>query len=167
MSSTVLITIITLSILGLIAAVILYFVAQKFKVYEDPKIDEVEEILPAANCGGCGFAGCRNFAEALVKAESFDGLNCPVGGSETMAKVAKILGKVAPEVEPRVAIVRCNGTPESGPVSLFITELRIVQLPITFTEVSQTAPLVVLDWVNVLKPAILMQCIWIKKPVCR
>ena len=112
MSSIVLITIISLSSLGLIAALILYFVAQKFKVYEDPKIDEVEEILPAANCGGCGFAGCRNFAEALVKAESLDGFNCPVGGAETMTSAAEILGKVAPEIEPRVAIVRCNGTPE-------------------------------------------------------
>lgn len=112
MSSTVLITIISLSSLGLIAAVILYFVAQKFKVYEDPRIDQVEEALPAANCGGCGFAGCRNFAEALVKSETFEGLNCPVGGSETMARVAEILGRTAPEVEPRVAVVRCNGTPE-------------------------------------------------------
>ena len=112
MSSTVLITIISLSSLGLLAAVILYFVAQKFKVFEDPRIDQVEEALPAANCGGCGFAGCRNFAEALVKAETFDNLNCPVGGSETMAKVAEILGKAAPEVEPKVAVVRCNGTPE-------------------------------------------------------
>jgi Na+-translocating ferredoxin:NAD+ oxidoreductase RNF subunit RnfB len=112
MSSIVLVTIISLGSLGLIAAVILYFVAQKFKVYEDPRIDQVEEALPAANCGGCGFAGCRNFAEALVKAETFDGLNCPVGGAETMEKAAEILGKVAPEVEPRVAIVRCNGTPE-------------------------------------------------------
>jgi len=112
MSSTVLITIISLSSLGLVAALILYFVAQKFKVYEDPKIDEVEEALPAANCGGCGFAGCRNFAEALVKAEDLDGFNCPVGGADTMSSVAQILGKTAPEVEPRVAVLRCNGTPE-------------------------------------------------------
>ncbi len=112
MSSIVLITIISLSSLGLIAALILYFVAQKFKVYEDPKIDQVEEVLPAANCGGCGFAGCRNFAEALVKADNLDGYNCPVGGAATMAKVAEILGMTAPEVEPRVAVLRCNGTPE-------------------------------------------------------
>ena len=72
MSSTVIITIISLSILAVIAAVILYFVAQKFKVYEDPRIDQVQEILPASNCGGCGFAGCRNFAEALVAAETFE-----------------------------------------------------------------------------------------------
>ncbi len=71
MSITILITVICLSALALIAAIILYFVAQKFKVYEDPRIDEVQDILPAANCGGCGFAGCRNFAEALVSAETF------------------------------------------------------------------------------------------------
>jgi Na+-translocating ferredoxin:NAD+ oxidoreductase RNF subunit RnfB len=112
MSSTVLITIISLSLLGTIAAIILYFVAQKFKVYEDPRIDQVEQALPGANCGGCGFAGCRNFAEALVKAESFEGLNCPVGGSDTMNNAASILGRVAPEVDPQVAVVRCNGTPE-------------------------------------------------------
>lgn len=115
MSSTVLFTIISLSVLGLSAALILFFVAQKFKVYEDPRIDEVEQSLPGANCGGCGFAGCRNFAEALVKAESFDGLNCPVGGNETMSKAAGILGKEPVEVEPRVAVVRCNGTPEHRP----------------------------------------------------
>ncbi|MDZ7738975.1 MAG: Fe-S cluster domain-containing protein [Bacteroidales bacterium] len=112
MNSVVLITIITLSLLGLTAALILYFVAQRFKVYEDPRIDEVEEALPAANCGGCGFAGCRNFAEALVKSDSFEGLNCPVGGADMMARVAEILGREAPESEPRVAVLRCNGTPE-------------------------------------------------------
>lgn len=112
MNSVVLITIITLGLLGITAALILYFVAQRFKVYEDPRIDEVEEALPAANCGGCGFAGCRNFAEALVKSESFEGLNCPVGGADVMARVAEILGREAPESEPRVAVVRCNGTPE-------------------------------------------------------
>lgn len=112
MSSTVLITIISLSLLGTLSALILYFVAQKFKVYEDPRIDLVEQALPGANCGGCGFAGCRNFAEALVKADSFEGLNCPVGGNETMSGAASILGRVAPEVAPEVAVLRCNGTPE-------------------------------------------------------
>jgi H+/Na+-translocating ferredoxin:NAD+ oxidoreductase subunit B len=112
MSPTILITIISLSLLALIAAIILYFVAQKFKVFEDPRIDIIQEVLPAANCGGCGFAGCRNFAEALVKADTFEGLNCPVGGSEVMEQVAKILGKEAPAIDPKVAVLKCNGTPE-------------------------------------------------------
>jgi H+/Na+-translocating ferredoxin:NAD+ oxidoreductase subunit B len=115
MSSTVLITIISLGLLAFISAVILYFVAQKFKVYEDPRIDEVQAVLPAANCGGCGFAGCRNLAEALVKADTFEGLNCPVGGASVMAEAASILGKTAPEVDPTVAVLLCNGTPEHRP----------------------------------------------------
>jgi Na+-translocating ferredoxin:NAD+ oxidoreductase subunit B len=112
MSSTVLITIISLSLLAFMSAVILYFVAQRFKVYEDPRIDEVQAALPAANCGGCGFAGCRNMAEALVKADNFEGLNCPVGGAPVMAEAARILGKVAPVVDPTVAVLLCNGSPE-------------------------------------------------------
>jgi Na+-translocating ferredoxin:NAD+ oxidoreductase subunit B len=115
MSSTVLITIICLSLLSFISAIILYFVAQKFKVFEDPRIDEVQAMLPAVNCGGCGFAGCRNMAEALVNADSFEGLYCPVGGAPVMAEAAKILGKVAPVVDPVVAVLQCNGSPEFRP----------------------------------------------------
>lgn len=115
MDHVILITIISLSLLALISAIILFFIAQKFKVFEDPRIDEVQGVLPAANCGGCGFAGCRSLAEALVKADSFDGLYCPVGGAETMANVAKILGKEAPIVDPMVAVLLCNGTPENRP----------------------------------------------------
>jgi Na+-translocating ferredoxin:NAD+ oxidoreductase RNF subunit RnfB len=95
--------------------VILYFIAQKFKIFEDPRIDEVQAVLPAVNCGGCGFAGCRNFAEALVKAETFEGLYCPVGGAAVMEQAAKILGKEAPVVEPMVAVLLCNGNPEFRP----------------------------------------------------
>jgi electron transport complex protein RnfB len=115
MNSILLITIISLSLLAVISAVILYFVAQKFKVFEDPRIDMIQEILPAANCGGCGFAGCRNFAEALVKAETLEGLNCPVGGAAIMGNAAAILGKEASVVDPLVAVLLCNGTPEFRP----------------------------------------------------
>ena len=59
-------TVLTLCVLGILAALILYFVAQKFKVEEDPRIDEVEKMLPGANCGGCGFAGCRGLADAQI-----------------------------------------------------------------------------------------------------
>jgi Na+-translocating ferredoxin:NAD+ oxidoreductase RNF subunit RnfB len=99
----------------MISAVILYFVAQKFKTFEDPRIDEVQALLPAANCGGCGFAGCRNFAEALVNADKFDGLNCPVGGSEVMGKAANLLGREAVIFDPQVAVLLCNGSPAVRP----------------------------------------------------
>lgn len=112
MSLTIPITIISLSLLALLSAVILYFIARKFKVFEDPRIDEIQSVLPAANCGGCGYAGCRNFAEALVGADTLEGLNCPVGGAEVMAAASRILGKEAPYVDPLTAVLLCNGTPE-------------------------------------------------------
>lgn len=97
MTTTIIFTIVSLSVLGLLLAVILYAVAQKFKVEEDPRIDDVETILPGANCGGCGFAGCRAFAEGCVKASDLSTMFCPVGGNETMKKVASYLGVEVPE----------------------------------------------------------------------
>ncbi|MCM1302167.1 MAG: RnfABCDGE type electron transport complex subunit B [Alistipes senegalensis] len=115
MNAVLLYTILTLCVLGVLAAVILYFVAQKFRVEEDPRIDEVEKMLPGANCGGCGFAGCRAMAEALVKNDDLSSLFCPVGGGDTMKAVASYLGKAAAEKEPQVATVRCGGTCDKRP----------------------------------------------------
>ncbi|HRZ98088.1 MAG TPA: Fe-S cluster domain-containing protein [Paludibacter sp.] len=111
----ILISLLTLGIVGAISAVILFFVAKKFHVYEDTRINDVEAALPAANCGGCGFPGCRGFANACVKAETFDGLFCPVGGNDTMQKVADILGRTAIVAAPTVAVVRCGGTCDHRP----------------------------------------------------
>ena len=108
MNTVIIATIITVAAVGTIAAMILYWASQKFKVIEDPRIDEIEEVLPAANCGGCGFPGCRNFAEA----DELDDLFCPVGGNETMAAVATILGKVAVEKDKMIAVLLCHGSPE-------------------------------------------------------
>ncbi|MBQ2520328.1 MAG: hypothetical protein II540_03465 [Paludibacteraceae bacterium] len=89
--SVILISMGVLGVTGLVAAGLLYVVSLIFKVEEDPRIDLVTAVLPGANCGGCGFAGCRNFAEACVKAGGIDGLACPVGGEPTMEEVKKIL----------------------------------------------------------------------------
>ena len=80
-----------LGVTALLAACLLYVVSLFFKVEEDPRIDLVTAVLPGANCGGCGFAGCRNFAEACVKANGIEGLACPVGGDPTMEEVKKVL----------------------------------------------------------------------------
>jgi electron transport complex protein RnfB len=118
----VILAVVSLSAIGLLSAIVLYFVAQKFKVIEDPRIGIVEESLPAANCGGCGFAGCRNFAEGLVKSaedkKSIEGLNCPVGGFDVMKKVAAILGLEAGETVPLIAVVRCNGSLKNAPAKV-------------------------------------------------
>lgn len=115
MTTTIIWTIVIIAVLGLLLAVILYLVAEKFKVEEDPKIDEVEHVMPGANCGGCGFAGCRAFADSAVKASNLDNLYCPVGGNEVMKKVAAILGYEVKAKAPMVAVVRCNGTCEFRP----------------------------------------------------
>lgn len=115
MNTVLIYTIVSLSALGIVAAIVLYFVAQKFKVEEDPRIDEVEEALPAANCGGCGYAGCRNFAESCVKADNLDNLYCPVGGNEIMSTIAGILGMEAAAADPQVAVLKCNGTCDARP----------------------------------------------------
>ena len=76
----ILVAVISLGAIGLVAAVILYAASKKFAVYEDPRIAQVAEVLPQANCGGCGYPGCSGFAAACVKAGSLEGKLCPVGG---------------------------------------------------------------------------------------
>lgn len=115
MNEVVLYSVLSIGGLGTFAAIVLYIIAQRFKVIEDPRIDEVEEKLPAANCGGCGYAGCRNFAEAIVKAGSLDDFNCPPGGSDVMSEVAAVLGLKTEEAEPMIAVVRCSGSLKVAP----------------------------------------------------
>lgn len=113
--SILLTAVITLGAIGAASAATLYLIGQKFKVEEDPRIGQVQEVLPAANCGGCGFPGCGGFASACVNADTLEGLFCPVGGKETMDKVATILGKTAADSAKQIAVVRCNGTCENRP----------------------------------------------------
>ena len=108
--NVIVVSIIVLGAIGVVSAGVLYYAAQKFKVEEDSRVEEIEAVLPQANCGGCGFPGCHGFAVACV--EDFEGKQFPVGGAEVMKKVAAVLGMEAAEVEERVAVVRCKGTEE-------------------------------------------------------
>jgi Na+-translocating ferredoxin:NAD+ oxidoreductase RNF subunit RnfB len=109
MSNSVLYSVLLLASLGVIAAIVLYVVSKKFYVYEDPLIAKVDEVLPTANCGGCGSPGCKAFAEKLVKTEDISELFCPVGGNTVMKLVAEILGKEVAEKDPTLAVVLCQG----------------------------------------------------------
>ena len=112
---TIIISSIVLGSVGIVSAVILFFVSKKFYVYEDPRIDEVALLLPGANCGGCGFAGCRNFAETVVKSAGLNGRSCPPGGVSVNSAIAELFGASTGDETPKQLIVRCNGDCENAP----------------------------------------------------
>lgn len=96
--------------LGFIFAVILTIASKVFYVPVDETVIKLTEALPGANCGGCGFAGCSDYANALAADPEGVGPNkCPVGGADVAAQLASILGVEAGSSEPQVAVVMCNG----------------------------------------------------------
>lgn len=116
--NSIIIAVVILGGIAFVAALVLFVCSKKFAVFEDPRIARVNELLPGANCGGCGFAGCNAMAEALVKESdkgSIEGISCPVGGAEVMSQVANLLGMTVANGEPQVAVIRCNGTCENRP----------------------------------------------------
>ncbi len=115
MINTILFSVLLLSSIGVLSGVILFFIAKKFHIEEDPRIDQVEAVLPGVNCGGCGYPGCRKFAEACVNASDLTHLCCPVAGPQGMADVSKILGVAVIDREAMIAVVRCNGSLQNRP----------------------------------------------------
>ena len=97
-----------LGILGLLLGLALALASKAFYVEKDERIEKVEQVLPQANCGACGYAGCASFAEAVVKGEA-EISGCIPGGSDTAAAIAAILGKKASQSEKIVAVVHCRG----------------------------------------------------------
>lgn len=97
--------------LGIVFGLGLGFAGVKFKVEQDERIPKVRECLPGANCGGCGFAGCDAFAEAVVTGKAKTN-GCPVGGAAVGEKVAKVMGVKASQEEKKVAFVKCAGNCE-------------------------------------------------------
>lgn len=96
------------TVLGILGAVILVLAAKFMSVEQDPRIGEVEACLPGANCGACGFAGCGDYARAVVeKGASVD--RCIPGGAGTAQAVAAVMGTKAGEVQSCKAVVRCQG----------------------------------------------------------
>lgn len=92
---------------GAAAAIILAVASRLLKVDENPLIELVVEVLPGANCGGCGLAGCEAYAIAVVTNPDIPANLCVVGGAETTAKVGELSGKVAAAGDPVVAFRRC------------------------------------------------------------
>ena len=98
------------TIVGAVGAIVLVAAAKFMAVEEDPRIEEVSACLAGANCGGCGYAGCSDYAKAVV----LDGVpcdKCAPGGPKAAAAIAKIMGGEASAVEKK-AVVQCQGSSE-------------------------------------------------------
>jgi len=100
--------IIVLGGLGLVFGLVLAGASKVFYVETDPRLDKLNECLPGANCGGCGYAGCGAYAEAVLKGEAPIGA-CASGGNECAQAMAAIMGVKAEAVTRKVALVRCSG----------------------------------------------------------
>ena len=94
--------------LGLVFGLVLAAASKIFYVESDPRLDQLNECLPGANCGGCGYAGCGSYAEAILKGEAPIG-KCASGGNEAAQAMAAIMGVKAEAVTRKVALVRCSG----------------------------------------------------------
>ena len=105
---SILIAMLSLGVLTLLLAGVLVWANKKFFVYEDPRIDEVEDMLPHANCGACGFPGCRPFAEALVSGQVLPS-KCTVSSEQGKQDIASFLGVDAGEERRQVARLACAG----------------------------------------------------------
>ena len=106
-------SIIALGGLGLLFGAGLAYASKKFAVYVDPKVEQILESLPGANCGACGKPGCSAYAEAVVKGETPPNM-CTPGGAEVTTIISNILGVEASVEEPKVAVVRCQGGHEQA-----------------------------------------------------
>ena len=105
---SILVAIAALGGLTLLLAVLLIIANRKLYVYEDPRIDTVEDMLPHANCGACGYPGCRPFAEALVQQKALPG-KCTVSSDEGRQSIAEFLGVDLGAEEKKVARLACAG----------------------------------------------------------
>ncbi len=104
----ILIAIAILGGLGLIFGAVLAAASKVFHVETDPRLDQLNECLPGANCGGCGYAGCGGYAEAVLNGEAAIGL-CASGGNEAARAMGAIMGVEVADVARQVAVVRCSG----------------------------------------------------------
>lgn len=108
--NTAIMVIVVMGAVGIVFGFILAIANKKFSMEVNPLIHEVDEVLPKGQCGACGFAGCANYAEAVVLNPEVAPNLC-VPGKDAVAKlVAELTGKTSERLEAKVAHVRCNGS---------------------------------------------------------
>ncbi len=113
MLQSIVVPIVWLGGLGLLFGVVLGLAAKKFAVEESENVLKIKEVLPGANCGGCGFPGCGNFAEALSNGEALPG-SCTAISPMQLAQINDILGADFLMDEKLRAVVLCGGCGEKS-----------------------------------------------------
>lgn len=99
----------SLGLIGLLFGGLLAFASRVFAVPTDPRVEAILEVLPAAQCGACGYPGCSGFADAVAKGQAAPEL-CVVGGPTVFSAVNEIMGLEGGEAaERQVAVVHCGG----------------------------------------------------------
>ena len=104
----VLFAVAVLAALGAVFGAILAIASKIFAVKVDERLPKLTAALPGANCGGCGYAGCQAYAQAVLDGKVKIGL-CAAGGAESAKQMSAIMGVEAVEVEKKVAMVKCRG----------------------------------------------------------
>ncbi len=104
----ILYAVLVLGVMGALFGGVLAIASKVFAVKVDERLPKLTEALPGANCGGCGFAGCGAYAQAVLDGKAPIGL-CAAGGAEAAKKMSEIMGVQAVEVEKTVAMVKCRG----------------------------------------------------------
>ena len=107
---TAIMVVIVMTAIGLVFGLILAFADKKFSIEVNPLIHIVDDILPKGQCGSCGYAGCLAYAEAVVLNPEVAPNLCIPGKKPVADLVAELTGKSAPEIEPRIAQIRCKNT---------------------------------------------------------
>lgn len=110
--TNILIAVIIVAVIGLIVGLVLAVASALMAVPVDEKAVQIQEQLPGANCGACGFSGCSGYAAALSKGEAKLGL-CSPGGQAVVDAIAPIIGAEGVESVPKTAVVHCNGNDDN------------------------------------------------------
>jgi len=106
--SAILVPVFALGGMGVAFGGVLAYASHQFAVETDPKVTAIRDLLPGANCGGCGFPGCDGLANAIAEGKA-EVNGCPVASQETSDKIAQVMGKEAVQSEKMVARVLCAG----------------------------------------------------------
>ena len=102
------VSILTMFGLGLVCAGILAAASKIFYVKENPMVTAALELLPGANCGGCGFAGCEGYAKAVVTDPNVAANRCVACPKESIVALGELTGKTVAEAEPLISMRRCD-----------------------------------------------------------